>query len=526
MTAGGAFVDGRVFTGRGYVEAFLVEEGRIAVVGSTTSVQRERPVGCPVHRLHGQLVIPGLIDPHLHLAEIVRAQRGVSLGQVRSIDALVARVERWAESHRSGPILGRGWDESRFAERRAPTRRDLDRAEGERPVVLYRVCGHAAAVNSAALEIVGATRTSPSVPGGRFGVGDDGTPDGLLYERALERVEPIVNSAPPPTASDLRSVTEEAASAGLTMVASVNSPPEEVAAVGALGEGPALPLRLRLYPPADRWHAGDSLPDLRLPGESRSIVRGLKVITDGSFGARTAWIDEPYADATGTSGMPVWPEQRLRELARAAADQQISLALHAIGDRALATVLRALDGAPRIPAPRIEHASLVPPSLLGPLTSFRGSVVAQPHFAATDRWIPERLGVDRARWAYAWRTLLSAGVQLAGSSDAPFDVFDPWQGMKAAVDGAPWRRRRAQPDPEGLSPEQAVAMYTLGGARALAEPGPHGLAVGGRADFVVVRAPDLASAVHRRGRDGLTTWCGGVPVAERRPVAATRARRR
>jgi predicted amidohydrolase YtcJ len=517
MSADGAFLDGRVFTGERYAEAFLVEDGRIVAIGTSAAVRRERPVGSRVHRLGGRLVIPGLIDPHLHLAAIVRMRRGVPLAGVGGFDELVSRLERWAGEHPAEPVIGRGWDERQFVEGRAPTRGDLDRAHTAQPVVLYRVCGHAAAVNSVVLEQLGAGRTAPPVLGGRFGLGPDGRPNGLLYDGALDRLPVLVDPAPRLSAEDLRMVLHEAAMVGLTTVGSVNSPPEELTAVAKLATGPNLPVRVRLYPPAESWRPGDPLPNVRPRGEPRSIVRGLKAITDGSFGARTAWLDAPYADDPTTSGLPVWSVEKLRELGRAAAEEGIPLALHAIGDRALATVLGVFEDASAIPSPRIEHASLVPPALAGRLASFRGTVVVQPHFAETDGWIPERLGVERARWAYPWRSLLTAGARLAGSSDAPFDAFDPWDGLQAAVEGAPWRRSKQRKDPERLSPEEAVAAYTIGGARALGEPGPSGLSVGAPADFVVVRAKDLESAVTGRARDGLTTFIAGAPVAERRP---------
>jgi predicted amidohydrolase YtcJ len=526
MSADGAFLDGRVFTGQGYAEAFLVENGRIAAIGTSAAVRRVRPVGSRVHRLGGRLVIPGLIDPHLHLAAIVRMRRGVPLGGVRGFDDLVRRLERWGAEHPGEPVVGRGWDERQFVEGRAPTRRDLDRAGPAQPVVLYRVCGHAAAVNSVALELLGAGRTAPPVPGGRFELGPDGRPNGLLYESALDRLPPVVDPAPRLRTEDLRVILHEAAMVGLTVVGSVNSPPEELTAVAKLATGPTLPVRVRLYPPADSWTPGDALPNIRLRGEPHSIVRGLKAITDGSFGARTAWLDAPYADDPTTSGMPIWPVEKLRDLGLAAEEDRIPLALHAIGDRALATVLGVFEAAAAIPSPRIEHASLVPPALAGRLARFRGTVVVQPHFAETDGWIPERLGAQRARWAYPWRSVLTAGARLAGSSDAPFDAFDPWAGLRAAVEGAPWRRSSGRKDPERLSPEEAVAAYTIGGAHALGEPEPHGLTVGAPADFVVVRANDLASAVAGRARGGLTTFVAGAPVAERRPPRKSSAGRR
>jgi predicted amidohydrolase YtcJ len=527
MNGAGAFVDGRVFTGTGYAEAFLVEDGRFVAVGTNDEVERVRPVGCPIHRLGNTVVIPGLVDAHLHLAAIVRGREGVPLEGARGLDDLVARVQSWGEQHPQGPIVGRGWDESGFRDRRGPTKRELDRAGGERPVILYRVCGHAAAVNSAVLASLDALERAPEVAGGRFGVGDDGRPDGRIFERALDRLQPFLDRAPGLRASQLRGILEEAASAGLTTVASLNATHDELAAVAELAPGPPLPARLRLYLRADEWRPGSPLPELRTPGEGRSVIRGLKAITDGSFGARTAWLEAPYADDPTTTGIPVWSDAELLQLADAAADAEIPLAIHAIGDRALARALTVFEATPGAPSPRLEHASLVPRSLLARLQAFRGTVVVQPNFAVTDAWIPERLGADRAQGAYAWRTLLDAGVKLAGSSDAPFDELDPWVGLGAAVDGPPWRRGpRTGERSERLTPEEAVEAYTIGGARALNEPGLHGISVGGAADFVVVRAPDLATAIRRRGRDGLETWRGGGRVGVRPAPTAVRAGRR
>ncbi|MCI4350694.1 MAG: amidohydrolase [Thermoplasmata archaeon] len=523
MSGDGAFVDGRVFTGSGYAEAFLVESGRFVAVGTNEEVRRRRPVGCPVHALGGHLVIPGLVDPHLHLTAIVRGGRGVPLRGARDLDELSARVASWGERHPVGPIVGRGWDESEFPGREAPTRREIDRVERDRPVILYRACGHAAAVNSAALEAINVHETPSDLAGGRFGAGSDGRPNGLLYERALDRLQPIVDQMPRVTPAELRVVLEEAATTGLTTVATVNSSPEEVAVLAELVTTRPLSTRIRVYPQADLWRAGTPLPELRVREEERSLVRGLKAITDGSFGARTAWLDSPYVDAPGECGVPVWSDTDLRQLGADAAAQQIPLALHAIGDRALRRALDLFEANPAIPSPRLEHASLVPPSLLEKLGAFSGWAVVQPNFAITDGWVPDRLGSERARGAYAWRTLIDAGVNLAGSSDAPFDVFDPWVGLRAAVDGAPWRRTAPGFAPERLTPEEAVAAYTVGAARALDETGPWGISEGAPADFVRVGAPDLDIAVRPREHVALETWRDGVRVAARPPREGAKA---
>ena len=173
---------------------------------------------------------------------------------------------------------------------------------------------------------------------------------------------------------------------------------------------------------------------------------------------------------------------------------------------------------PDRPAVRIEHASLVPPGLLPDLDRLRPRLVVQPGFVWSDGWLRERIGPERARWAYPFRTLLLRGIPLAGSSDAPYDPIDPWRGIRAAVGRVGPDGRSANPDvEEALSPEEAVGLYTVGAAAAVGEPGRGHLEVGAVADLAVLSTPDLASAVRYPGVPVLETWVGGQRSWPRSP---------
>jgi hypothetical protein len=243
-------------------------------------------------------------------------------------------------------------------------------------------------------------------------------------------------------------------------------------------------------------------------------VSGVKAITDGSFGARTAWLSEPYDDLPSETGFPVGSSDELADGIAEAGRLGLQVALHAIGDRAVYRVLRLLQVANAGPTPRIEHASLVPPNLYPMLDRVRPHLVVQPRFVVSDSWLPERLGTVRARFAYPFRSLLDRGYRLAGSSDAPVESFDPWTGIAAAVhrgDRRPGGRDRG--GSEQISVEAAVRLYTIGAGAALEEPGLGTLEAGAPADLVRLSTTTLEAAL-AAGRGAVAeTWRDGVQVS-------------
>ncbi len=241
-------------------------------------------------------------------------------------------------------------------------------------------------------------------------------------------------------------------------------------------------------------------------------MRGTKQYTDGAFGPHTAWLTDPYADRPDTSGDSTASGKEIAQAVRTTLDLGLVPALHAIGDRAVGVAVRALDGIEPAPgAARIEHASLVPPALYPLLDRVRPTLVVQPGFVWSDGWLGERLGPDRARHAYPFRTLLERGHALVGSSDSPFDVLDPWRGLAAAVHRTDPGGRSANPDPtENLTPEQAFQLYTANAGPGLGEADLGSLELGSRADLVVLKAPDLPRAIGWGSSCVRSTWMGGA----------------
>jgi len=521
MTEPRRFTGGRIFTGRRFVEALLVEEGRVASAGGESEVARASPTGCEVEALAGRLVVPGIVDAHLHLAEIVRAEHGLPLDGLRSRDELGDRLRQWADTHPSGPIIGRGWSVEGFADGEEPTRRDVEEAISNRPVVLYHASGHAAVVNGLVLDAVGYTAKSPDPLGGRLGRGPDGAPNGLLYERALDAVGRFSSGAYPPDPVAIGRTLRSLAAFGITTVGSLSTAPEELEALASLARTGDLTVRVRAYLRYGRFSEADLRRPLDTCGGRLLSVRGTKSFADGAFGPRTAWLSEPYADRPDRTGDSTLRAEEIAEVVDRTVRAGLVPAVHAIGDRALGGVVRALEDISRDRGPpRIEHAALVPPELYPRLDRVRPALVVQPGFVWSDTWLEARLGPERVRFAYPFRTLTERGHLLVGSSDAPYDPVDPWRGLAAAIHRTNPEGRSANPDPkEGLTVEQAFQLYTANAGRGLGEAALGTLEVGSLADLVVVDAPDLSRAIGRGSAGVSATWCGGERTYRRESPA-------
>ena len=226
-------------------------------------------------------------------------------------------------------------------------------------------------------------------------------------------------------------------------------------------------------------------------------VVGLKVIVDGSLGARTAWLSKPYADDPTIRGTPLWSYEELREVAEAAYRRGFQLAIHAIGDSALDMVLRLYRELGVSPGDRarVEHASVARPEQIAEMAGMGVVAVVQPHFVVTDWWVVRRVGEERAPWVYPFRTMMERGVRLAFSTDAPVEPVDPFETLYAATTrGVREGIELARLTPnEVLGVAEALDAYTRGSAYALRDPMAGSLEPGHYADLAVLSADPLAT---------------------------------
>ncbi len=492
--------------GPSIAEALYAEEGRVVAIGPAEEVLRSVPTGAERVDLRGRCVIPGLIDAHLHVAASIRTRTSVDLSGARSIRAIRVALEEHLRAH-PGPVLGGGWDQGVLEEARMPTRADLDRLPTDRPVVLFRRCGHVATLNTAALEAAGLDDATPDPPGGSFGR-SGGALDGRLFDAALAPLAELEDRWYPLDPGEVREWLAEEASFGVSHIGVMSAEPGELRALRAATDGDPAVVRATAYLRNGHW---GELASLRAELDSPALrIAGWKVMADGSLGARTAWLSEPYNDEPSTSGTPVVGPAELPRILRAASESGATTAVHAIGDRALRGVLDAVEEVPEHAPVRVEHASVAPPALIDRLAAARLGCAVQPSFVTSDRGVPGWLGTHRARWAYPFRTLLERGVVLGGSSDAPIESRDPWRGLAAAT--AP---RSGASAPERLEPHEALSMYTRGGAALVGEAGGGTLAPGTSADLVVLGVRRWPEAIER-----------GRPVVEATYLGGRRAFRR
>jgi hypothetical protein len=452
--------NGKIYTGyssRPWVDALAIAGERIVAWGDAALTWQE--VAADVDDLDGATVVPGLTDAHVHLMWYGLSLQEVNLRDV-SWEAFLDRVA--TEATRTPPggwIRGRGWDQNLWPNGRFPTAADLDAVAPHNPVLLIAKNAHAAVANSAALAAAGLDVNTPDPEHGRIGREPDGTPNGMLFERAIVLVQDAV---PAPTVTEvveaLSAAQERLLAVGLTGVHDVDDTPA-FAAFQSLRRQARLKVRVVKYL---RRHTLSSVIETGLRsgyGDLWLRFGGLKLFADGALGSRTAALFEPYEGEPENRGGVTLEPAHLKELAHRAAANGVATAIHAIGDRTNRLVLDVLaevaplDNSLRH---RIEHVQLIAPEDQPRLAALGLVASMQPIHAAHDQEMASRYWGDRAQHAYAWRALLDAGTVLAFGSDAPIEQFDPWPGLYAAVT----RRHEVTgaPGPEGWYPEQRLSL--------------------------------------------------------------------
>ncbi len=519
-----ALVNARLFLGRDAIPAAVgFRDGRILALGSETKVREALGPRAQVFDAGGGVVCPGFIDSHLHLGSLGENLTAVDLAQCSSIARLKIQVAERARTLSEGVwITGRGWDQDRMEERRYPTAADLDEAAPGIPVFLRRACGHAAVASSPALRAAGIGNYEEDPPGGRFERYDDGRITGVLHETALARVLSAIPKPDRATRRDhLRRAIEKCHSVGITSVQSNESGQDLDDLYEMFEQMFAEPRRrLRTYLDLGPEHLTSIEQRGLTTGDGNEFLRlgALKLFADGSLGARTALLSRDYADDPGNRGTEVIPEEQMREYVNRARGLGMQVAVHAIGDAALDNTLRLLDGSGEAgKADRIIHCQISRPEQFGAMA--RAGVIAciQPRFVATDMaWAEARVGREILSTSYAWRSMLDAGVDLAGGSDAPVEPPDPLLGIHAAVNrvddaGEPAEGWFAA---EKLAPREALHLFGPGAAKSEgAEEWKGALEPGFVADFVLLDSDPLEVNPSRIAQiEVLETWVGGVRV--------------
>lgn len=506
---------GRVWTGdtaAPWAGAVAVSGDTIVAVGDSAGVSAFVGPGTRVLDNARGLITPGFMDGHAHFSSGGFQLASVDLRDAANPQEFIARLKAYAASRPEGEwIVGGDWDHERWTGAPLPMRQWIDSVTPNNPVFVSRLDGHMGLANGLALRAAGITRGTADIPGGTIVRDSAGNPTGILKDEAQN---PVYAAMPNPSAAQMDSAiaraTGWAASKGVVGVSSVSAPWSEVAALRRARAAGTLKTRVSVYVSLGDWRSmADSL-QANGPGDDWIRTAGVKGYVDGSLGSGTALFFEPYADDPSTFGLLVTPEDSLRRWIGAADSAGLQVVVHAIGERANALLLGIFDSVSRAHGARDrrfrdEHAQHLRPEDVGKFPALGVIASMQPYHAADDgRWAGKRLGPERVRNSYVFRSLIDSGARLAFGSDWTVAPIDPMLGLAAAVT----RRTLDGANPGGWIPEQKISLdealraYTVNNAYAVFAEGNRGMLKRGyKADLVLldrdlttIRPEDIGNA--------------------------------
>lgn len=441
------YLHGRIYTNdpaHPWATAMAVRDGKIICVGELATVMLECATAddSETIQLHGQFVMPGFNDAHVHLGGAAIDKLSVQLNGVTSIQELQKRVAAAVAQHQENEwITGSGWDHTLWLDKQFPTRQQLDAVSPKNPVFLTHISGHVAVANSLALQLASLIKTTPDPSGGKIVRDADGAATGMLLEDSAMRF--VRNKIPEMTAAQLRQglemVLADIALNGITSVQD-NSDWEFFNLYHALKDEGQLTVRITEWldfatPLAElrntRAEGGVSDPMLR--------TGALKGFLDGALGSRTAAMLAPYSDDPTTSGILTANVDEYRKLAIERDRAGFQINFHAIGDKANRAALDIFEAVAKANGPRdrrdrIEHAQVIAPEDLPRFAALKVIASMQPSHETTDmRWAEARLGPERSKGAYAWSTLQKSGAHLAFGTDYDVEVLNPMRGLYACT---------------------------------------------------------------------------------------------
>lgn len=505
-------------------QAVAIEGNKIKAIGSDDEILSMKEEDIDLVDLEGRLMVPGFNDSHMHLLSYGYSLTMADLNGSRSVEDVIKRTRDFMESNpvEEGKwIRGRGWNHDYFeGEKRFPTRYDLDQVSTDHPVCATRTCGHVLTVNSKALEIMGIDRNTPQIPGGQFDLDENGEPIGIFREDAM-RV--VYDSIPSPGLEEIKAMMKRASGdlnrMGITSVgtddfeALPGSDYENVIKayrdLVQEGENTVRIYEQCLLPKMERLQEFLGKGYRTGVGDENFKIGPLKLLIDGSLGARTAAMVEDYSDESGNRGIETATQEYLNGLVRTAHNEDCQVAIHGIGDRgmymAFEAIERALEENPRKDHRHgIVHAQITDMPLLEKFRDLNALAYIQPIFIDYDwKIVRDRVGEEREATSYNWKRMLEMGIHIPCGSDAPVETFDVMKGIYEAV-----TRKDLQGNPEGgwlpdqaLTVKEALYGFTREGAYASFEEKEKGMIAEGYLADLVVLSEDIFSIDSDRIKD-------------------------
>ena len=475
------------------VEAVLVEDDKILATGSLGELRNEAD---EIIDLQGATMYPGFVDSHLHMIFQGQKLLRLDLSKATSAEELLDLIKEAATTIAEDQwLFGEGWNENNFADARIPTKAELDAIRKE-PILLTRVCHHVVLGNSSALEAGGVTEESVSPAGGEIGRDAEGCLNGLLYELASN----LVTDAIPKEGEAYIQTLVEALDLGI----------EDMLAHGLTG-GHTEDMHYfgKYINPLTAFHQvvgkkrNFRVNLLRHNGAFKEMMEtgaeyikdfvepgAMKIFADGALGGSTAALIEPYSNQPNNKGLMIQTDEQMEQLVKLARSYNEAIAVHIIGDAAAEQVLNAIEKYP-VPAgkrDRLIHACVVNEQQIERMKKLPIIIDVQPAFVPSDfPWVEERLGPDRVKLSYPWKTFIDEGIMCAAGTDAPVEAISPVESIYAAVERKkPFAKHEGYVAEQKISRYEAIRMYTVGSAQAICKEHERGIIKEGYvADFSI-----------------------------------------
>ncbi|AEC52667.1 exoenzyme regulatory protein aepa precursor [Pyrococcus sp. NA2] len=466
-----ALINGNIYTSfkpLRRVSGIVISNGRVIYAGDSEVAKRiAKMANGEVQDLKGKYVIPAFFDSHLHLDELGMSLEMVDLRGVKSMEELLERLKRG----RGRIVFGFGWDQDELGE--WPTKDVLN--EIDRPVFIYRKCFHVAVANDEMLKLL-------NLPSSE----DFEEDTGIIKENALGEARRIINEKVLSLEDYIHYIEkaqEHLLNLGVKSVAFMSVNEKSLRALFALEREGKLKINVFAYLNPSLLDYLERIGMGRF-GSDRLVISGVKLFTDGSLGARTALLSEPYEDDPSTSGQLVMEEEELVKVIERAKALGLDVAIHAIGDKGLDVALNAFEEAGF--SGRIEHASVVRDDQLERIKRLKVRLSVQPHFIISDWWVVERVGERRARWVYRFKDLANV-TELGFSTDSPIEPADPWLTIDAAINRGKGKVKLYElTKDQALTFEEAMHHYTYGSAKVSLANDIGKLEPGFKAEYIVM----------------------------------------
>ncbi|MDP9267299.1 MAG: amidohydrolase [Acidobacteriota bacterium] len=511
-------------------EAVAILGERIVGVGSAAEIDAWRGPETRIIDARGHLLLPGFNDAHVHFVSGGQQLDSVDLKDAASPEEFAKRIGERAQQRPNEWIIGGDWDDQRWTPAQLPTRSMIDAVTPTTPVFVNRYDGHMALANSAALRLAKVNSKTPDPPGGTIVRDAQGNPTGVLKDAAMNLVYKVIpDLTHPQRAAAIKRALAHAAQLGVTSVQDMNPSYDDFRAYMEFAERGELTTRIYAAPLETDWKDQAKIGIRRAFGSAYLRLGAVKGFADGSLGSTTAYFFEPYTDAPNTRGLladEMHPITAMRGRLMKADEAGLQLCIHAIGDNAISLILDIFSDVVKANGARdrrlrIEHSQHIAPKDFKRYAELGVIASVQPYHTIDDgRWAEKRIGPERIKTSYAFRTFLDHGVRLALGTDWYVAPLDPMQTLYAAVTRATLDGK----NPNGWLPEQkltvgeAVEAYTTGSAYAEFQEKDKGTIAPGKLADVVLLSDDIFSIRPEAIKDVKVdlTVVGGKVVFERK----------